>query len=276
MSQPHTSSPSYDLAVESLAADVIAGCQARYGVDLSESCAFGPLESQSVNARCFRSDEGHYAIVLHHGLMNLLHKRSKLLTAAARPTCVVYCNRADPSQLTAQEFVAWADELGDIYRTCGETKGAIVMLDSEAALAAAAILTLGEAFVLGHEAGHLIAGHLEDRSLLVPDSEVPALRFFPETRAYADEFEADRYGFEAMRDCIGPVSKGLLLGAVVSTFSTLSLIGAGERSDSHPGVAERIHRIVATHFDGETARLVHRWIDDGDHDAAARALREEV
>lgn len=268
------SSSSYRLAIDPLATMVTAGCQARHGIDLAASCAFGPLESQSVNARCFRSEEGHYAIVLHHGLMNLLHKRSKLLTAAVKPTSVVYCNRAAPSHLTPQKLLVWADELGDIYRATGETKGAIVMLDSDAASVAALAVTLGEAFVLGHEAGHVIAGHLEDPSRLISDDEVPSLWFFPETQAHADEFEADRYGFEAMENIFESIPKGLLLSALVSTFQALDLIGAGERSDSHPGVTERIHGIVESHFSIETARLVHRWIDNGDHEAASRVLRE--
>jgi len=274
VSLPNTSMSSYESVVEGLAADVVAGCESRYGVNLFESCAFGPLESQTVNARCFRSDEGHHALVLHHGLMNILHKRSKLLTAAVRPSSVLYCNRSDASQLTAQMLAGWADELGDIYRMIGETKGAVVMLDPEATHVAGVVLGLSESFVLGHEAGHVIAGHLEDQSRLVPDDEVPSLRFFPENQAHADEFEADRYGFEAMGDSVGGVSKTVLLGAVVSTFSTLSLIGAGQGGDSHPSVAERIHRIVDEHFNSETSKLVHRWLDDGDHDAAAKALSE--
>jgi hypothetical protein len=56
--------------------------QSRLNAEVAQSYAIGPLSHPSVNARCFRSKEGHYAIVLHHGLMNLLHKHSKLWVAA--------------------------------------------------------------------------------------------------------------------------------------------------------------------------------------------------
>jgi hypothetical protein len=273
VSLPETGA-SYGPVVDDLAASVMVGCKARYGADLSRSCAFGPLELQTVNARCFISEEGHYAIVLHHGLMNILHKRAKLLTAAVLPASVTYCNRLDPSELTAEMLISWAEELGQIYAVHGVTKGAMVLLNPDATLAAGLSLRLSEAFVLGHEAGHAIAGHLEDRTLLVPDEAVPSLSFYPETSDHANEFEADRYGFEAMADGLnGEIPKGLLLSAVVSTFETLAMIGGGEESESHPAMAERVHRIVEAYFDSETAKLVHLWIDDRDPTAGVEALR---
>ena len=70
----------YQAVVRGLAEDVTGIFRTHCDIDVSRSCAIGPLEDESVNARCFRSPEGHYAIVLNHGLMNILHKRSKLLT----------------------------------------------------------------------------------------------------------------------------------------------------------------------------------------------------
>jgi hypothetical protein len=271
VSLPDPTSP-YDMVVRHLADRVAAGFSSRCGIDVATSCAIGPLDDSSVNARCFRSAEGHYAIVLHHGLMNILHKHSKLLTAAVNPSSVVYCNRKDPAELTSQELVSWAQELGSIYRTIGETKGAMVKLDRQASVIATTTLTMGEAFVLGHEIGHFVAGHLENDSRFVPDQRFPWLEFFAENPMHQDEFEADRHGFEAMRDHIESISKPMLLGALVSTFATLSLIGAGATSESHPSAMDRIHQLVEDHFSAGTAKLVRRWIDDGDHQAAAEAL----
>ena len=262
----------YGMVVRQLADQVTTGFRSRDGIDVSESCAIGPLDHASVNARCFRSDEGHYAIVLHHGLMNLLHKHSKLLTAAVDPSRVVYCNRKDPSRLTRRELVSWTEELGTIYRSTGETKGALVKLNEEATIAATTMLTLSEAFVLGHEIGHAVAGHLEDGSRLVADDEIPWLQFLPESSLHEDEFEADTHGFAAMRDPFESVPKSMVLGALVSTFSTLSLIGAGAASDTHPSAMDRIHHLVERHFNAETAKLVRRWIDEGDQQAATAAL----
>jgi hypothetical protein len=262
----------YGMVLQQLADQAEAGFRARDGIEVSESCAIGPLDDPSVNARCFRSDEGHYAIVLHHGLMNLLHKHSKLLTAAVDPSSVIYCNRKDPSQLTSRELASWADELGEIYRLTGETNGAMVKLEHEAMITASTMLVMSEAFVLGHEIGHMAAGHLEDDSRLVADEKVPWLQFLPEGSLHEDEFEADRYGFEAMRDHDEGTPKSMLLGALVSTFSVLTLIGAGAASKSHPSAMDRIHHLVELHFSADTAKLVRQWIDDGDHQASVVAL----
>lgn len=80
---PDPSDP-YRHVVRELADRAAATVMARRGVDITTRCAIGPLDEPSVNARCFRSANGFYAIVLHHGLMLLLHKHSKLLTAAVR------------------------------------------------------------------------------------------------------------------------------------------------------------------------------------------------
>jgi hypothetical protein len=243
-----------------------------YGVSLSEECAIGALEHPSVNARCFRSPEGHYAIVLHFGLMNLLHKHTKLLTAAMDPSAVVYCNRKPVDQLSPTELQAWATELGDLYRETGQVQGATVKLTPEASSSAAQMLWLGEAFVMGHEIGHMIAGHLEDRSSLVADVEVPWLWFLPERPLHEFEFEADEYGYLAMEASLPGAPKAVLLGGLIGTFATMSMIGGVQASPSHPSSLSRIHRLVALHFSSSTAELVRRWVEDDDEEAAMAAL----
>lgn len=262
----------YGWVIRTLVDEVSVGFRSRCGIDVSESCAIGPLDNPSVNASCLRSDEGHYAIVLYHGLMNLLHKHSKLLTAAVDPSSVVYCNRKDAALLTAEELVAWADELGPIYLETGQTMGAMVKLNETQAAVAGEMTALSESFVLGHEIGHMVAGHLEDNSRFVRDEEFPWLEVFAESPMHEDEFEADSHGFDAMQDHVGATPKPIMLGAVVSTFQALSLIGAGPASPSHPGAIQRIHRLVETRFSAATAQLVRRWVDDGDEEAAIEAL----
>jgi hypothetical protein len=264
----------YDVVVRQLADRIADGFKSRRDIDSTGFCAIGPLNDPTVNARCFRSAEGFYAIVMHHGLMNLLHKHSKLLTAAVSPRSVVYCNRASPADLTSEVLASWAEELGPIYRATGETKGALVKLDQPATAVAAMMLTQAEAFVLGHEIGHVLAGHLEQKSRLVSDEDFPWLEFYAENSRHSDEFEADRYGFEAMRDYFEPaVPKSVQLGAVVSTLDALNLIGAGATSPTHPSARDRIQRVVDDHFSADTATLVHRWLDDGDRQASIEALK---
>lgn len=263
----------YDHVLRPLSSRVARTIRAQRGVDITQSSAVGALHDPSVNAGCYRSDESHYAIVIHHGLMNMLHKHAKLLTAAVNPGWVVYCNRVPPTLLTSDMLAAWAAELGEIYLTTGETKGAIVKLNPTGSAIATTTLTLAESFVLGHEVGHYLAGHLEERSHLVQDAPFPRLALYAENTHHLHEFEADDYGYQAMVNHLQPApAKTVLLGAIVSTFEVLRMVGAGEVSPSHPAAVDRIHRVVADHFDAETVKLVHRWIDDGDRAAAAQAL----
>jgi len=263
----------YGLVIENLVERVSAGFQSRYQVDPREGCAFGALEHPSVNARCFRSSNGLYAIVIQDGLMNLLHKRTKLLTAALDPSTVVYCNRKPTEELTSQELREWAHELGEIYRVTGVTKGAMVKLKSDASASATHLLTMCEAFVLGHEIGHMVAGHMQDDSLLVADEVVPWLHFLPENAQHKFEFEADDYGFSAMEVSVSSTPKPLLLAALLSIFTTMSLIGMGyQQSETHPGWWQRVQRAVARHFSLETAELIRRWIDERDEQAGIAAL----
>jgi hypothetical protein len=180
----------YGWVVENLTSDVVSHMQSRLSAEVAQSCAIGPLSHPSVNARCFRSKEGRYAIVLHHGLMNLLHKHSKLWVAAVNPSAVTYCNRKAPPSLTSQELIKWAGELGVIYRATGETKCALVELNHEGSFAASLTTTISEAFVLGHEMGHVLCGHLESSTRVVADDLIPSLQVLPESASHHDEFEA--------------------------------------------------------------------------------------
>jgi hypothetical protein len=245
--------------------------RAEFGVEVDEICAIGPASNSTVNAFCLRSPEGFHAILMFHGLMAFLHKRTKLLTAASAMEHVIYCNRLPPTHLTPELLVEWADELGPIYREHGEVLGARVLLDEPATGASQVMLTMSEAFVLGHEIGHVIAGHLEDEARLIHD---PALSFaaYAENSSHKDEYEADTYGYVAMRSFFDFADAKLRLGALVATFDVLMMIGAGESSSSHPSAADRIHHLVKLHFSEHTARLVRRWVDEGDPVAAVEAL----
>ena len=174
--------------------------------------------------------------------------------------------------MTANELREWAHELGDIYRVTGETKGGIVKLKPDASSSAAHLLTMCEAFVLGHEIGHMVAGHMEDDRLLVADEVVPWLYFLPEDSRHEFEFEADEYGFSAMEVSMSSTPKPLLLAALLSVFTTMNLIGMGQPSETHPGWQQRVLRAVDRHFSSETSELIRRWIEDGDEQAGIAAL----
>jgi hypothetical protein len=234
----------YGVVVAAISDEIVAACSETWSVDLSERCAIGPLRHPAVNARCFKSPDGVYALVIHHGLMNLLHKYTKLVVAAHDPAQVVYCNRKDPASLTPAELLEWADELGVNYLATGATRGAMLKLSDRAMAAVSPIVHLAETFVLGHEAGHYLAGHLEDAARFSADKEVRWLEVFAENERQEDEFEADAYGFEIMRACSPSAPPETVHAAVVGAFSMMELIGGDVATVSHPASSKRYQRIA--------------------------------
>jgi hypothetical protein len=268
---PNLSDP-FGPVMEAFVDELATPFKEAFQVDIRTVCAIGSLEHPVVNARCFRSLEGVYAIVLHHGLMDFLHKYTKLLAAAGNPAAVTYCNRKPAEQVTSEELREWWGELGAIYLATGEVGGARVKLAPEETLAATQLLLMSEAFVVGHELGHMIAGHLEDRSVLAADEEVPWLHFLPENTNHDYEFEADEYGFFAVSSYAPNAPKPLLLASLVTTFITMALIGADRNSETHPAAMDRLQALVERNFSQGTAALMSRWIEEGDDEAAILAL----
>jgi uncharacterized protein YjiS (DUF1127 family) len=234
----------YGLIVAAIADEIAAACSAVWGCDLTERCAIGPLRHPAVNARCFKGPGGIYALVIHHGLMNLLHKYTKLIVAAHDPSQVTYCNRKDPASLTSTELLGWAEELRANYLASGATRGALLKLSPRAAAAASPIVHLAETFVLGHEAGHYLGGHLEDDARFTSDEEVPWLHVFAENVHHADEFDADAYGFEIMKACAPSAPPETVHVAVVGAFSAMALAGGDVATASHPASSERYQRLA--------------------------------
>jgi hypothetical protein len=234
----------YAEIVAAISADIVAACSELWGTNLSERCAIGPLQHPTVNARCFKSPDGVYALVIHHGLMNLLHKYTKLVIAAHDPPQVVYCNRKEPASLTTGELLEWAEELSVNYLATGATRGAMLKLSDRATAAASPIVHLGETFVLGHEAGHYLAGHLEDDARFSADENASWLQVFAENDRHDDEFEADAYGFEIMKASSPWAPPEIVHAAIVGAFSMMGLIGGDVTTATHPASSERYQRLA--------------------------------
>jgi hypothetical protein len=237
-------SDGYAIVVDAIAEDIAAACVEGWSVDLTERCAIGDLRHLAVNARCFKSPSGVYALVIYHGLMNLMHKYTKLVVAAHDPSQVIYCNRKDPGSLTTEELLDWADELGPNYLTYGATRGAMLKLSTRAMAAVSPIVHLAETFILGHEAGHYLGGHMEEDASFSADAYAPSLQVFVENGRHALEFEADIYGFEIMTACSPSAPPETVHAAVLGAFSMMGLIGGDAAAASHPASSQRYQRIA--------------------------------
>lgn len=124
-------------------------------------------------------------------------------------------------------------------------------------------LQLTEAFIVLHEFGHVVRGHLEPEERRTP-TEIP--QAFEYSRTQLDEFEADAYAFERIRKS----GEGRLRSTDVAFVAGLTLRFlalceriSGARSDTHPPAICRWERIKAlAGLDEQPEALAHR-LDGG-------------
>jgi hypothetical protein len=227
-------------------------------------CAFGALDHPSVNAFCVRSPDEFYAMVLHHGLMNFYHKFIKLMLAAERLDAVHFCSRKDPRELSREDVIGYLSEFITSYRLTGVTRGPIVRLAMPVLGYAGYLLTLAEAFVVGHEAGHFLAGHLEDDANFRPHKSLRSLGVFEENRNHMNELEADAYGFRFMRTFVDQSetdSDRLMAVASVIVFEGLRSTGSDSATSSHPATTDRLKEISRQFLGDWGQTLVRHYLE---------------
>lgn len=146
-------------------------------------------------------------------------------------------------------------------------------------------LELVEAFIVLHEFGHVIRGHLgtpmkrpAGEDLVTEGVTAERLEAFEYNRSQLDEFEADEYAFGR----ILATGKGelrstdvALVAGITLRFLVLCERLSGARSESHPPAASRWDRLKSlAKLDEEPKALAHRL--DGGFDAIeAHLFRNE-
>lgn len=208
--------------------------------------AIGPLDTPEVNALA-ATDGIVYAIVLGSGLMTFFHKYFKLTAATQCVGAITHCSRMDPEEVTPARLKEWTRELVAHYRNEGVPRGAIIRIDERRATPSyIATYMLGlsfvETFVLCHELGHILCGHLGNPDRLIPLKGHPDIRLFAEGGNKELELQADLFAFWLtrfiMKNQFGGMTEEEMLGQLVLMFDLLYEAGYRATS-SHPSPLER-------------------------------------
>lgn len=245
----------------------------------------GVLDNISVNALCLRSPEGFVAVVLNSGLMTFFNKISKLLVASRVPNAIVYCNRGPADTITASVAHEWFKEVCEHYRVTGKPLGPQIHLTPAVASQHAYQLYVWELFVLSHELGHLVAGHLEQENSWVCNHAFGMVDTYIENESHQQETEADILGYVMLRECLyqtqtKQANKGQrqtddrpILSSVITLFDLFFLLGSRE-SQTHPDPLDRICNIAAAVYGNPLAKQLASTY--GDHKLIAELFSKPI
>lgn len=232
---------------------------------LDNRFACGVVDHMAANAVCVRSPkERFYVILVHHGLVHLMHKHLKLQVAEMDPSTVTYCSEMPATALSPSAAAGMRQELEKHYERTQEVLPIQVVLTVAAMERIGPLHLMWRLFVLAHEVGHIRAGHFADQAQW-DAREFGLVETFVEGRTIDEEHQADLHAYWLLRGAVarmgilGP-SEGIKLDrflwqGVEGFFHMLGAVGiAGSRS--HPGPTSRI-RYLASHVYGpEVLRLI--------------------
>jgi hypothetical protein len=235
----------------------------------SSRVAVGCLEHMQVNAACICSPEGWIAILVNNGLLTFLNKLFKLTAVAHEPDAVLYCNRGDAGLFGSGDYAAWATEMTAYYAVHREPLGPQLVLkpESDAAKRYALMLHFSEVFVLGHEIGHVVLGHLdrgtpEERELRADPEGIVSIK---EGEAWHDEADADMIAWSVILSLFS--KRGADDRFLVSQLAGLMNVLHGIHRDTrttHPPPISRLLEIVARFYGEDSAtRLLRTYQDQG-------------
>jgi hypothetical protein len=216
--------------------------------------AIGALEHADFNARCFRSHDGWYAIVINYGLFIYLNTYFKLQAAIRDPKVVVYCDRGIVKSLKAADYHNYFDHFVNEYRLHGFSSGPKIKLDGGTSVIHGLLLLTGELLVLGHELGHFLNGDLENEDTLRRDDRLLNGRMLVQDSHREMEARADITGYGIVREALKPRlpdygRDAFIFGTLLDVMDAMYFVTL-DRQTLHPTSIERAIRI-AKHFYGE-------------------------
>ncbi len=253
-----------DLALAELQKKILNGVPKAAGENISKNVAIGTLDIGTVNARILRSPHSQFTIVVHRGLMLLLHKFAKGILAWHSPADVAYCNRKPADRLTRDDLRGYTFELIENCQKHGAPYGALLLLKPEVQSRQAGIVYHTELFVLCHELGHFLNGDLEDDQGFVEFQGETWMKQFVENRSHQQEYSADETAFRLMQAVLRHSSQAeslRLLPAIVLLFNLFCMLG-GVESAFHPHPLERSRNLIETFFGHERARMFEESYSD--------------
>lgn len=224
--------------------------------EVLKRCAFGKIYNTKMNAFCAKSQDGldNYCIVINEGLLMLLHKYGKLLSAQNNTGNVEFCNRGAVHLISENDYREYSNELIQNYKKYKAPVGAMIKLTSESTANHSFILHFQELFVLCHELGHLFNKDLEKKQHLMNlfDSEASVI---VENKFHDIEYKADLYAFDLVARVAKHkynIDKKYILPFVIMLFDIMALVNPFE-NEKHPAAIDRITNVIYHNWNKQIA-----------------------
>lgn len=231
--------------------------------------AVGDLDNMSLNAFCSRSEEGHVAIVINNGLMTLLNKLSKYTIAINQPESIQYCSRKLKKKRTVKMLKEIQQEVCEHYRITRKPLGPQIVLKGQAHLFHCKQLHVWEMFVLCHELGHALCGHLNNQHKIVSATLDDGTPQSYDIDSHKQEVEADCVGLLLLKEYLRKSLPSAfpenddrpLIGPLITLFNHLFQIGATE-SVTHPHPLGRLCSMAEFVYGKQFAQMLDRSYSD--------------
>lgn len=231
--------------------------------------AVGLADHTLVNATCLRSTDGYYAIVLHTGLMVLFNKVSKILAAITNPKWLVYYERGPVEAVTRQSMVECYESVTRSYRDTRVPLGPRIVLTDEGNQGHVTQLAYWETFVLCHELGHLVCGHLEDPRRWAKGQSASE-EAYSGSNAHVAEHQADIFAFLLCREAFpqvngeeGDAHELRLIAFATGLFDLMYSIG-GTGSPNHPHALDRLLVIIHYVYGEDASKILASTYETGE------------
>lgn len=215
-----------------------------------QSVLAAEVNTGDVNAHAIQAPNGGWLILLNRGIISFAYK-------AARAFAIHFRFDGDPEK-SAPERERTADLIAtvfDWYLVTGIPLGPDFDIEPRQMAVASRIATEAEKFIVAHEVGHHLLGHVAagTRSMLVAGQAVKAMDV-----SYQQELDADHMGLRLSLESITstePFDYNLAYAGIEMFLQVVSLLeayAAAPESDTHPSAAERLaalRKTLATEVD---------------------------
>jgi hypothetical protein len=170
------------------------------GMNLKTDAFVGEFPTGSFNAQARPATDG-VLLLINSGLMMFLHETAKVMSWSV--AIAEFDENGQPkedsvrpqSDFSHDELVATFAKLITAYLTQGDIRaaGPSPVAWGGPQMLGALITRSAEKFVLAHEYGHVLAGHLSSPRMMVASSPAGDIEFI--SKSWEQELEADRIGF---------------------------------------------------------------------------------
>lgn len=193
---------------------------------LKNSVAIDFCPIRDANARIFRSQEGHFAIIFNTGLSAFVRSYLGLRNAVDMPNDVSYCSEGDPRSLSPHDYERLIQRMLAAYRERGIKAGLlIVMFSGDTDMHHSVMLLLFTYFIFGHEIGHFDLGHFDDLDNYAACPDDSWRYEYTDSMHHNEEFETNVAGFRltvtAMKRKWPHIDVDYLFGAPRAFFAML-------------------------------------------------------